>query len=73
MCNVQYYDALIDFIGHCLKRDRHKYMERGWKKNDMNLYLDMYSFVVDIRPGPEPSDEWNKLFSYYLYYYYYYY
>ena len=56
MCNVQYYDALIDFIGHYLKRDRHKYKEWGWKKNDMNL---------DIRPGSEyHSDERNKLFSF---------
>ena len=31
MCNVQYYDALIDFIGHYLKRDRHKYREWGWR------------------------------------------
>ena len=27
MCSVQYYDALIDFIGHYLKRDRDKYTE----------------------------------------------
>ena len=58
MCNVQYYDVLIDFIGHYLKRDRHKYTEWGWKKNDINLYLDIFSFMVDIRPGSEyPSDE----------------
>ena len=58
MYNVQYYDALIDFIGHYLKRDRHKYKEWGWKKNDMNL---------DIRPGPEyhpDPDERNKLVSF---------
>ena len=56
MCNVQYYDALINFIGHYLKRDRHKYKEWGWKKNDMNL---------NIRPGSEyHSDERNKLFSF---------
>ena len=58
MCNVQYYGAFIDFIGHYLKRDRHKYTEWGWKKNHMNLYLDKFSFIVDIRPGSEyPSDE----------------
>ena len=50
MCIVQYYDALIDFIGH-RNRDRHKYTEWGWKKNDMNLYLDIFSFIADIRPG----------------------
>ena len=53
MCNVQYYDPHIDFIGHYLKRDRHKYVEWGWKKNDMNLYLNIFSFIVDIRPGSE--------------------
>ena len=53
---MQYYDALIDFIGHYLKRDRHKYKKWGWKKNGMNL---------DIRAGSEYySDEWNKLFSF---------
>ena len=58
MCNVQYYGAFIDFIGHYLKRDRHKYTEWGWKKNHMNLCLDKFSFIVDIRPGFEcPSDE----------------
>ena len=39
MCNVQYYDALTDFIGHYLKRDRDEYTKWGLKKNDMNLYL----------------------------------
>ena len=69
MCSVQYYDVLIGFTGHYLIRDRHKYTEWGWKKNDMNLCLDIFSFVVDIRPGSEcPYDEWNKLFSYYYYY-----
>ena len=69
MCNVQYYNTLIDFIGHYLKRDRHKYTEWGWKKNNMNLYLDIFSFTADIWPGSDyPSDEWNKLFSYYYYY-----
>ena len=53
MRNVQYYDPHIDFIGHYLKRDRHKYVEWGWKKNDMNLYLNTFSFIVDIRPGSE--------------------
>ena len=51
-------------------------MEWGWKKNDMNLYLDKFSFFADIRPTSEyPFDEWNKLFSYYFccYYFYYYY
>ena len=43
-------------IGHYLKRDRHKYKEWVWNKNDMNL---------DIRPGPENhSDERNYLFSF---------
>ena len=55
------YDALIDFIGHYLKRSRHKYTEWGWKKNDMNLYSDIFSFIVDIWPGSEyPSDVRNK-------------
>ena len=40
----------------------------------MNLYLDIFIFIVDIRPGSEyPSDKRNKLFSYDCYYYYYYY
>ena len=39
MCNVQYYDALIDFTGHYLKRDRHNYTKWGWKKNDTGLHL----------------------------------
>ena len=31
----------------------------------MDLYLDIFSFIVDIRPGPEyPSDERNKIFSF---------
>ena len=51
MCNVQYYDALIDFIGHYLKRDRDKYTEWSWKMKNMNLYLDMFSFIADIWPG----------------------
>ena len=35
------------------------------KKNVINLYLDIFSFIVDIRPGPEySSDERNKLFSF---------
>ena len=55
-CAIVYYDAFIDFIGHYLKRDRHKYKEWGWKKNEMNL---------DIWPGTEyHSDERNKLFSF---------
>ena len=37
MCNVQCYEALIAFIGHFLKGDRHKYTEWGWKKNDRNF------------------------------------
>ena len=32
MCNVQYYNALIDFIEHYLKRERHKYTEWGWER-----------------------------------------
>ena len=52
-CAIVYYDALIDIIGHYLKRHRDKYKEWGWKKNDMNLYLDIFSFSVDIRPGSE--------------------
>ena len=53
LSTIVYYDALIDFIWHYLKRDRHKYKERGWKKNHMNL---------DIRPGAEyHPDERNKL------------
>ena len=56
MCSVQYYDALIDFIGHYLKRARHKYKGWGYKKNNMNL---------DIRPGSEyQSDEQNKVLSF---------
>ena len=51
MCNVQIYDALTDFIGHYLKRDRRKNTEWGWIKNVMNLYLDIFSFIADIRPG----------------------
>ena len=32
----------------------------------MNLYLDIFSFIVDILPGPEyPSDERNKIFSFF--------
>ena len=39
----------------------------------MNLYLDIFSFIADIRPGSEyPFDERNKLLYYYYYYYYYY-
>ena len=35
------------------------------KKNVINLYLDIFSFIVDVRPGPEySSDERNKLFSF---------
>ena len=31
------------------------------KKNDMNLYLDIFTFIVDIRPGSEyPSHERNN-------------
>ena len=57
MCKVHYCGTLIDFIGYC-----HKYTEWGWKKNDMNLYLDIFSFIVDIRPGSKyHSDERNKL------------
>ena len=48
---MQYYDALIDFIGYYLKRDKHKYTEWGWKKNDMTLYLDMFNFIADIWQG----------------------
>ena len=63
MCYDVYYDALVDFIRHYLKRDRHKSKERGWKNNAMNLYLVILSFIVDIWPGSEyPSDEQNKLF-----------
>ena len=53
--NPVYNDALINFIGRHLKRDRHKYKEWGWKKN------------LDIRPGPEyhpDPDERNKLVSF---------
>ena len=35
MTNVQCYDALIDFIGHYLKKDRQKYTEWVEKKDDM--------------------------------------
>ena len=58
MFNVQYYDALIDLIGHYLKRDRPKYKEWGWKKGRY------------VRAGSSEylSDERNKLFSYYYYY-----
>ena len=53
-------DALI-----WTKRDRHKYMEWGWKKIDMNLHLVLFSFIVDIWPGSAyPSHEWNKHFSF---------
>ena len=53
LSTIVYSDALIDFFWHYLKRDRHKYKERGWKKNHMNL---------DIRPGAEyHADERNKL------------
>ena len=35
------------------------------KKNVINLYLDIFSFIVDIPPGSEySSDERNKLFSF---------
>ena len=37
------YDALIGYTGHYShfsKRDRHKYKECGWKKNDMKLHLE---------------------------------
>ena len=35
------------------------------KKDVINLYLDIFSFIVDIRPGFEySSDERNKLFSF---------
>ena len=51
--NSVYYDTLIIFIGHYLKRGWHKYKEWGWKKNGVNL---------DIRPGSEyHSDERNKI------------
>ena len=64
-CAIVSQDALIDFIGHYLKRDRHKYKELGWKKSGMKLYLEIFSFIVDIRPDSEyPSDEQNKLFSF---------
>ena len=73
------YDAFIDFIGHYLKRDRYKYQEWGWKKNDANLYLESSwtsktvllakltakSSIVDIRPGSKyPTDERNKIFTF---------
>ena len=33
--------------------------------NDINLYLVLFSFIVDIRPSSEyPSDERNKHFSF---------
>ena len=35
---------LLILLDTILKRDRHKYKEWGWKKNDKNL---------DIRPGSE--------------------
>ena len=55
-CAIVCCDPFIDFIGHYLKRDTHKYKEWGWKKNDMNL---------DIWPGSEYHyDERNKLFSF---------
>ena len=64
-CAIFCYDALIDFIGHYLKRGRYKYKEWGWKKNDTNLYLEIFSFIVDILPGSEyHSDERNKLFGF---------
>ena len=64
-CAIFCYDALIDFIGQYLKRGRYKYKEWGWKKNDTNLYLEIFSFIVDIRPGSEyHSDERNKLFGF---------
>ena len=50
-CAIDYYEALIDFIRHYLKRGRHKYKEWSWKKNDMDLYLVLFSFIIDIRPG----------------------
>ena len=54
-----------DFSWHYLKRDRHKYKKWGWKKNYKNLYLVIFSFMVDIRVGSEYlSDERNKLFSF---------
>ena len=40
LCAIVSYDALIDFIRHYSKSDSHKYKEQGWKKNDMNLYLE---------------------------------
>ena len=53
-------DALI-----WTKRDRHKYLEWGWKKNYMNLYLVLFSFIVAIWPGSAyPFHEWNKHFSF---------
>ena len=64
-CAIFCYDALIDFIGQYLKRGRYKYKEWGWKKNDTNLYLEIFSFIVDILPGSEyHSDERNKLFGF---------
>ena len=53
-------DALI-----WTKRDRHKYMEWGWKKIDMNLHLVLFSFIADIwRGSAYPSHEWKKHFSF---------
>ena len=38
-------------------------MEWDWKNNDMSLYLDIFSFIIDIRRGAEyPSNERNKNF-----------
>ena len=59
MCNVQCYDALIDFIVHYLKRDRPKYKEWGWKKEG-HEHLDILSFIADIRPDFEFALWWTK-------------